>query len=127
MATGCAYSCCVVKICSKRTIQKSGATSQESRYYLSSQQAHERTPEQWINLSRDHWAGVENRNHYRRDATMGEDATRLSNPRALANLALLRSAALGLIRPGSRERSLPALIERFRSNPSFSLDLIQSK
>jgi hypothetical protein len=35
-----------------------------------------------------HWAGVENRNHWRRDACLGEDRTRSRNANVLINLAL---------------------------------------
>jgi predicted transposase YbfD/YdcC len=97
MATGFPYSRAIVKIKSTRIEKKSGRQSIEDRYYLSSQDQRERTPEDWINLSRSHWAGVENRNHWRRDASLGEDLTRLHNPVALINLALLRSVTLRLL------------------------------
>lgn len=64
---------------------------------LSSQDAHERTPEGWIELIRGHWGGIENRNHWRRDALCGEDRTRRRKPRLVANLALLRKATLRLL------------------------------
>ena len=47
-----------------------------------------------INLIRSHWAGVENRNHWRRDAIWDEDGTRSRKPNIVGNLALLRSAAI---------------------------------
>ena len=104
MATGFVGSRTIVRIHSVRTQKKSGQTSEEDRYYLSSQESRERTPEEWINLSRSHWAGVENRNHWRRDATLGEDRSRLGNARALTNLALLRSVNLRLINAWSSTR-----------------------
>jgi len=48
-------------------------------------------------LIRGHWAGVEIRNHWRRDALWGEDRSRTRQPKALANMALLRSALLVLL------------------------------
>ena len=83
-----------MKIRCTRTQKKSGKTSIEERHYLSSQEWSERSPKGWIDLSHSHWAGVENRNHYRRDATMGEDGTRCRNGGILANMALLRSVCL---------------------------------
>ena len=79
------------------------------RIYLSSQEWQDRTPEDWINLSRFHWVGVENRNNYCRDASLGKDATRNRNPHALANFALMRSVSLLLhFRDGYSQECLPS-------------------
>ncbi len=78
-------------------------------------------------MSRSHWAGVENRNHWRRDASLGEDRTRLRNPRALANLALLRGANLRLLSADGPEDWLPAKKERLAANPASALALIRKR
>lgn len=127
MATGFPYSRTIVRIDSQRTEKKTGKTSLESRYYLSSQEKRERTPEGWINLSREHWAGVENRNHWRRDASLGEDNTHLSNARALANLALIRSVNLRLIASVNGIDWLPAIKERLAADPSAAMALLRTK
>jgi predicted transposase YbfD/YdcC len=127
MATGFPYSRTIVKIKSIRTEKKSGRTSTEDRYYLSSQDPGERTPEDWINLSRSHWAGVENRNHWRRDASLGEDRTRLHHPVALINLALLRSVTLRLLSTQSDDDWLPAHQERLCARPTLALALLRQK
>ena len=125
LSTGFPFSRIILKIRSTRLIKKTGHQSQEDRFYLSSQPWKERSPENWINLSRSHWAGVENRNHYRRDASLGEDATRCRNPNALANLALLRSVTLLLhSRDGSHQEWLPEKKERVAADPSFAKTLI---
>lgn len=49
MATGFPYSRAIVKIKSTRIEKKSGRQSIEDRYYLSSADKSERTPEDWIN------------------------------------------------------------------------------
>ncbi len=108
-------------------IKKSGHGTEESRYYLSSQEMVERSPENWIQLSRQHWAGVENRNHWRRDATFGEDGTRLRNAWALANLAVLRSANLRLMAAAGPDDSLPAQKELLAANPNAALLLVKAK
>ena len=124
-ASGFPFSRIIVKIRSTRLIKKSGKQSDEERFYLSSQLWKDRSPENWINLSRSHWAGVENRNHYRRDATLGEDATRCRNPNVLANLALLRSVCLLLLSSdGSLKEWLPGKKERLAANPASALSLI---
>jgi predicted transposase YbfD/YdcC len=118
LATGFPYSKTIITIRSRQTNQKTGKVSQETRYYLSSQYDFERSSEEWINLSRQHWAGIESRNHWRRDATMGEDRTRLSNPNALANLALIRNLNLHVLARQSWDGWLPGLIERLAANPA---------
>jgi predicted transposase YbfD/YdcC len=127
MATGFAFSRSIIRIHSQRTDKKTGQTSTEQRYYLASQEPQERTPEDWINLSRLHWAGVENRNHWRRDASLGEDRTRLRNAKALINLALLRSVNLRLLASMDSEDWLPAQKERLMAHPASTLALVRAK
>ena len=127
MATGFPGSRAIVHIRSTRTEKKSGKSSEEDRYYLTSQEPHERTPEGWIELSRSHWAGVENRNHWRRDATLGEDRTRLRQGRALMNLALLRSVNLRLLSSEGGDDWLPAKKERLAAHPASAMALLRAK
>lgn len=127
MATNFVGSRAIVHIRSTRTEKKSGRTSVEDRYYLSSQDQGERTGEGWIDLSRSHWAGVENRNHWRRDASLGEDRTRLRHDRALINLALLRSVNLRLLSNDDDGNWLPAKKERLAADPTAALQLIRNK
>jgi predicted transposase YbfD/YdcC len=126
MATGFPYSRTIVTIRSHRTEVKADRKSVEDRYYLSSQEAHERTDEEWINLTRSHWS-VENRNHWRRDATLGEDRTRLGNANARANLALIRSVNLRLLALFNQDDWMPAKNERLAAHPEQALDLVLSK
>jgi len=127
MATGFPYSRAIVKIHSTRIEKRSGRQSTEDRYYLSSQDITERTPEDWINLSRSHWAGVENRNHWRRDASLGEDRTRLHHPVALINLALLRSVTLRLFSTQGDNHWLPTRKEQLNARPVLALSLLRKK
>ncbi len=46
---------------------------------------------------RNHWA-IENRSHYVRDVTLGEDACQIYRGHAPQNLAALRNATLALLR-----------------------------
>jgi len=127
MATNFPYSRTIVRIHSVRTEKKTGKSSVENRYYLASQEKEERTPENWINLSRSHWAGVENRNHWRRDASLGEDTTRSANPVILVNLALLRSVNLRLLSATGTDDWLPAQKELLAANPAAAIALIRTK
>ena len=117
-----------MRIRSTRTEKKSGKTSIEERHYLSSQRWNERSPKGWIALSRSHWAGVENRNHYRRDATLREDSTRCQNGGILANLALLRSACLLLFSwMGSTDGYLPTQREAHCAQPMLAKKLLHRR
>lgn len=87
----------------------------------------ERSHEGWINLIRGHWAGVENRNHWRRDAIGDEDGTRSRKPNIVGNLALLRSAAMRSINHHYPDRSHSELRESFAANPLSTLTLLRSK
>lgn len=125
-ATRFPYSRTIITIQSRQTNQKSGKVSEETRYYLSSQYGEERSNEEWINLSRQHWAGVEIRNHWRRDATMGEDRTRLHHSTALANLALIRNLNLHVIARQSWDGWLPEHLERLAANPAETLAILKA-
>ena len=112
---------------SDRAIKKTGQGSQENRYYLSSRPPSDHTPAQWLAWIRGHWAGVEIRNHWRRDALMGEDDSRSRNPTLLANLALIRSALLELLPAGESDPPLPETQEKLQKSPAQCLRLINAR
>ena len=114
----------LIVIRSQRTLKKTGATSSESRYYLCSVPADQYRPEQWLQLICGHWAGVEIRNHWRRDVLMGEDRSRSRNPNVLANLALLRSALLWALAEQAAGRTQPEIQEYLHSKPNRCLAVI---
>jgi predicted transposase YbfD/YdcC len=118
------YARTLIVVRSQRTIKKTGASSTESRYYLSSAPPEDYTPGQWLGLIRGHWGGVENRNHWRRDALMGEDGSRSRHPALLANVALLRNALLAVLSQAPQEQSLPQWRERLHSHPARALALL---
>ena len=118
------YARSLIVVRSQRTIKKTDQTSTESRYYLSSAEPQDYTPRQWLELIRGHWAGVENRNHWRRDALLGEDGSRSRNPRLLANVALIRNALLAVLAETLHSQSLPQLCETLHSHPARCLALL---
>lgn len=120
------YARSLIVVRSTRTIKATGHTSSENRYYLSSLESDERTPAQWQALIRGHWAGVEIRNHWRRDALWGEDHSRTRNNNALANIALVRDALLALLPEHYPEHSLPEIKELCHSRPATCLRIIRS-
>ena len=118
------YARTVIVLRSERTVKKTALTTTESRYYLSSLPPEQQAPEQWLKLIRGHWAGVENRNHWRRDALMGEDRSRSRNAPLLANMALIRNALLEVLSGQSQTRSLPESHEILHSRPQECLSLL---
>lgn len=120
------YARTIVVVRSQRTIKKTGQSSQESRYYISSRMPEEHSAMQWLSLIRGHWAGVENRNHWRRDALMGEDRSRSRNPNLLANVALIRSTLLALLEFSPNNRTLPETREALQKKPAQCLKLLSA-
>jgi predicted transposase YbfD/YdcC len=118
------YARTIVVIRSERTLKKTGQGTQENRYYLSNRLPEEHTSAQWLSLIRGHWAGVENRNHWRRDALMGEDRSRSRNPRLLANLALIRNVLLSVLEDPMDIRSLPEKRELLQRRSALCLKLL---
>lgn len=114
----------LIVVRSERTLKKTGSTSAEPRYYLSSAPPTQYQPSQWLALIRGHWGGVEIRNHWRRDALMGEDGSRSRNTSLLANMALIRNVLLHVISEHIGEQSLPEFRENLQSHPAQCLSLL---
>lgn len=70
--------------------------SHEYSFYATSLVAEEASAQQLAQSVRDHWAACENGSHYRRDVTLGEDASQISGRRAAQAMATLRNLVLGL-------------------------------
>jgi predicted transposase YbfD/YdcC len=79
---------------------------------LSRQQA---TPEQLESLWRGHWC-IENRNHYVRDETLGEDRCQVFAAQAPRALAALRSAILTLLRTQTWQ-CVPQALRHYAAHP----------
>lgn len=98
------------------------------RYYLSSLPRDERTPQQWMDAVRGHWGGVENRNHWRKDACWFEDKTRSRNANIVGALILLRNA---LLRIYDEERethpTLPGFTEAMAADATYALRSIRRR
>jgi len=109
----------VVAVKSTATDKKTGLTSNDTRRLGSSAPRVTFTRRQSLARCRGHWS-VESANHYRRDVTWQEDRELGRCPRRACNLALLRSALLGVIlRDGSV--NLSALSQRLASQPRAAI------
>jgi hypothetical protein len=110
----------------ERTVKKTGRTTTEAHYYLSSADPEQYRPGHWLALLRGHWGGVEIRNHWRRDVLLGEDGSRSRNPKLLANVALIRNASLAVLAEQFPDRPLPQVHEHLHSNPGQCLTIVSS-
>ncbi|MGA2243839.1 MAG: hypothetical protein ABSH48_02475 [Verrucomicrobiota bacterium] len=109
---------------SQRTVQNTGVSTTESRYYLSSSLPQQSLPEQWLGWIAGPWGGVEIRNHWRRHVLMGEDRSRSRQPNLLANLALIRSVLLPIFSPHLQAQPFPAFRENLASRPGRCWNLL---
>ena len=109
-----------------RCIKKTNQSTTEPHYYLSSALPEQYRPAQWLGLIRGHWAGVEIRNHWRRDVIFGEDGSRSRNPNLLANLAIVRNVLLAVLAQHFPDAASPALLEEFGRKTHQSLRILCS-
>lgn len=68
--------------------------STETRYFISSSTE---SPERLLSAVRQHW-GIENKLHWVLDVSFGEDHSRIRKHHAPANIAIIRHAALNMMR-----------------------------
>lgn len=78
----------------ERTIQ--GVTTRETVYGISSLSVEQADATRLLALTRGHW-GIENGLHYKRDVTLGEDASRVRQQAAPQVMAALRNSILHLL------------------------------
>ena len=104
----------------ERTIQ--GVTTVEVVYGITSLSEEEAPAARLLELVRNHWC-IENRLHYVRDVTLGEDRCRVRKGAAPQVLAALRNAALHLLATVPAD-STPAAIEQLQVHPERARDLI---
>lgn len=90
------------------------------RYFVTSLDTQEHRPAKLAEYIRSHW-GIENKNHWKRDAQWKEDSPRLRNPKTAQALAILRGAVLALC-----NQPCPVLFTNHRHNPYLAIRLINS-
>jgi predicted transposase YbfD/YdcC len=110
----------------RRTVRlATGEVRHEIVYGLTSLSATEAPPKRLLHLVRQYW-GIENGLHYRRDKTLHEDATRISNPSLAHNMATLNNLIVGLALTHGW-RSLPAARRYYASSLPAALNLVFRK
>jgi len=108
----------------ERTVTRHGKTTQEIAYGMTSLPPVRLPPDALLALVREHWH-IENRSHWRRDVTLGEDACRVTLGKAPQVLATLNNTVLALV-DRLRLPNLAAAMRRFDARPAEALALLLS-
>lgn len=91
-------------------------------YGITSLKAEEANARRLLGLTRLHW-GIENKVHYIRDVTLGEDACRVRKGSTPQVLAAVRNAVIHLL-AGVEASSNAAAIRRLNNHPEEALALL---
>jgi hypothetical protein len=101
---------------------RGGKPYTEEVYGITSLSPEEADAVRLLELVRAHW-GIENRLHYVRDVTLGEDACQVSRGSAPQVLAALRNAGVYLL-AGVDADSLAAATRRLAARPHEAINLL---
>jgi predicted transposase YbfD/YdcC len=93
-------------------------------YGLTSLSSAQADPEQLMTWVRAHWQ-IENRNHWRRDVSLGEDRMQLASKPAALVIAVLNCALLALF-DTLHVTNVPSAIRACAANPAHALSLLTS-
>lgn len=108
--------------CVERSVTTQGATCQDIRYAITSLSPDKATALQLLQVWRGHWS-IENRLHYVRDVTMGEDASQVRTGSAPQVMAALRNLTVGLLhRTGAT--NIAAALRHYSYKPKEALALL---
>ena len=102
---------------------KSGHTSHETVYCLTSLSPDHAGPKELLALVRNHWT-IENRLHYVRDVTYDEDRCQVRVGNRPRNLACLTNAAISIVRACGRFRYLPQANRHYAARSQLALDAV---
>jgi predicted transposase YbfD/YdcC len=109
------------RTCQRRHL-RSGVVEREVTYGLTSLSRSRAGPQHLEAFWRSHWT-IENRNHYVRDETMGEDRCQLHTGHGAQALAAFRNGILTLLRSQGRE-NIAAALRHFANSPQLALRTI---
>lgn len=86
-----------VRILRHRTDLKTGTVSRQTVYAITDLTSYQASPQRLGQLARSQWT-IENRLHFVRDTTFGEDASKIRTGHGPANMATLRNLAINTLR-----------------------------
>lgn len=105
----------------ERICEHKGLMTMQVRYVITSL-GPQVTPQQMVKHVRGHWA-IENRLHYVRDVTFGEDASHVRTGGAPEVMAALRNAVIGILRAQGHE-NIAAALRYYAWHPSAVYHLL---
>jgi predicted transposase YbfD/YdcC len=106
----------------ERRVSRKGRARVEVSYAVTSLGPDKASPKRLQRLWRGHW-GIENRLHWVRDVTMGEDGSQVRKDSAPQVMAALRNLSLGLLRRAGVE-NVAAALRRHARYPHEALALM---
>ena len=114
-----------MRVTRERTELRTGSTTTETAYALTSVSVERAGPAQFLAWNRGHWM-VENRLHYVRDFTYDEDRCRAYVRHLPGNLACLSNAAIAIVRCDGRFRYIPEANRHYAARAQEALDAIMT-
>jgi predicted transposase YbfD/YdcC len=109
----------------RRTIKQGEDVREEIVYGLTSLSRKKASAKRLLDLNQKHWS-IENRLHYRRDVTLGEDASQLRRKNAPQTLAALNGAILALM-DWLKVKNVAQQMRHFCAQPQEVLRLLLGK
>jgi hypothetical protein len=107
----------------ERVVKEQGRVTTEIAYAITSLSAERASAADLLALNRGHW-GIENRLHWVRDVSLGEDACRANAQYGPQNLAALRNVGLSLMRAAGLKEILSTLRD-FATRPHDLLKFLR--
>jgi predicted transposase YbfD/YdcC len=112
----------VLRIKRSFTNKRTGRTSSETTYAVTSLPPNRVTPQQLLRAWREHWT-IENKVHWVRDVTFDEDRQQVRKGHAHHVLAALRNTAIGLLRLLG-ESNIARACRRYAAQPILALQAV---
>jgi predicted transposase YbfD/YdcC len=109
----------------ERTVTRKGNTTQEVAYAVTSLPCDKASPQRLLSLWRGHW-GRENRVHWVRDVTLGEDLCQARAGGVPHVMATLRNLTIGLARLKGA-RNIAAALRHYAAHPSEAIALLHER
>jgi len=111
----------IAAVTTRRTDKKSGKTSTETRFFISSLPGDAET---MLKATQAHWS-IENNLHWTLDVILGEDACQTRKSHAACNLATIRKMVLSFCRREPSKISIKRKIKKAALNTAFLADLLR--
>ena len=108
---------------SKRENTKTGETTYQTQYGITSLTPEDASAKDLLKLRREHWT-IENKVHWIRDVVLGEDASQARTGNLPHVMAALRNTALSVLRFDGRTK-IAETLRFFASKPILAVNLIQ--